>query len=90
VAFSNLDLPHLRTRQQVRTAVLGTFGKNFLVVDFEGVHSISNAAAHELFLKLPNYAAISVQPINLEPLVAQAIRHARLIGHSQAMTYVFR
>jgi hypothetical protein len=90
VAFSNLALPHLRTRQQVRTAVLGTFGKQFLVVDFDGVHSISNAAAHELFLKLPNYAAISVQPINLEPLVAEAVRHVLLIGHSQAMTFILR
>jgi hypothetical protein len=47
----------------------------FLIVDFEGVQSISDAAARELFIRLPLYWGMRVEAINAEPRVAQTIRH---------------
>jgi hypothetical protein len=47
-----------------------SYEKHFLLVDFEGVQSISPAAA-----KL-----ISIEPINLEPAVARTLWHARHLG----------
>jgi len=74
VALRGLCLTDLRTRHQVRTLVRGLdFFQRFLVVDFEGVHSISRAAALELFLKTPWRMHISVEPINMELSVARAV-----------------
>src|ERR1700716_3258193 len=51
VALRGLGLTELRTRQQIQAALRGVMDHQlFLVVDFEGVHSISEAAARELFL----------------------------------------
>ncbi len=74
VALSLLGLSEVRTRQQVRAALRGLADRHrFLVVDFEGVHSISEAASRELFLKVPQNSGMFVQPINLEPMVARRV-----------------
>ena len=46
---------------------------SYLVIDFEGVRAISEAAARELFVKLPQYSGTWVQSINLEPSVARTV-----------------
>ncbi len=81
VALSRLGLIDLRTRRQIRDAVRGLSSeKYFLLVDFEGVQSISPAAANELLFKVSYYNLISVQPINLEPAVARTLWHVRHLG----------
>lgn len=81
VALSRLGLLDLRTRRQIRDAVGGlSYEKYFLLVDFEGVQSISSAAANELLFRVSNYKLIWVQPINLEPAVARTLWHVRHLG----------
>jgi hypothetical protein len=81
VALSRLALTDLRTRQQVRAALRGLdYDRHYLVVDFEGVHSISQAAAQELFLKVPRYMLMLVEPINMEPVVARIVWHVIRLG----------
>jgi hypothetical protein len=81
VALSRLGFNELRTRQQVRAALRGVhYCRRFLVVDFEGVHAISEAASHELFHKVPRYTGLLVEPINLEPPVARTVWHVIRFG----------
>ena len=81
VALSRLGLTDIRTRRQVRDAVHGlSYEKYFLVVDFEGVQSISSAAAQELLFRVSNYKFVSVQPINVEPAVSRTLWHVRQLG----------
>ena len=81
VALSRLGLIDLRTSRQIRDAVRGlSSAKYFLLVDFEGVQSISPAAANELLFKVSYYNLISAQPINLEPAVARTLWHVRHLG----------
>jgi hypothetical protein len=76
VGARRLGLTDLRTRQQLRRALEGMIDHGrFLIVDFEGVQSISDAAARELFIRLPLYWGMRVEAINAEPRVAQTIRH---------------
>jgi len=51
-----------------------------LVVDFDGVHSISDAAARELFLSIPGYWGMQVEAINADPRVAQTIQYVVRVG----------
>jgi hypothetical protein len=81
VALSRLGLTDLRTRRQIRDAVRGLpYEKHFLLVDFEGVQSISPAAANELLFKVSYYKLIPIQPINVEPAVARTLWHVRHLG----------
>ena len=81
VALSRLALTDLRTRQQVRAALRGLdYHRQFLVVDFEGVHSISPAAAQELFLKVPREMFLFVEPINMDPVIARIVWHVIRFG----------
>lgn len=81
VALSRLDVTELRTRQQLRAALRGVVDRpRFLIVDFEGVSSISRAVAHELFFKLPKQARTYVEPINLEPVVARIVWQVVRLG----------
>jgi hypothetical protein len=76
VALSGPALAQLRTRGQVCTALRNlSRDRLFLIVDFEGVQSISPAASHELFVRVPRSEAILVEPINLDPAIAQTISH---------------
>jgi hypothetical protein len=76
VSLSGLALTKLRTRGQVRTALRNLCrDRPFLIVDFEGVHSISESASHELFVRVPRSEAILVEPINLNPAIAKTISH---------------
>jgi hypothetical protein len=81
VALSRLGLTDVRTRRQIRDAVRGlSYGKYFLLVDFEGVQSISPAAANELLFKVAYYNLTHVQPINVEAAVARTLWHVRHLG----------
>jgi hypothetical protein len=74
LAFCGLGLWEVRTRNQVRAALRGLIDlHSYLVIDFEGVRAISEAAARELFVKLPQYSGTWVQSINLEPSVARTV-----------------
>jgi|GEM_PF-1900220 len=74
VSVGGLALTDLRTQQQVRTLLRGLVSHRlFLVVDFAGVRSISEAASRELFLNVPRRDTIWVEPINLEPAVGRTI-----------------
>ncbi len=76
VALSGLALTQLRTRGQVCTVLRHlSCDRPFLIVDFQGVHSISEAASHELFVRVPRSEAILVEPINLDPAIAKTIFH---------------
>jgi hypothetical protein len=76
VALSGIGLTQLRTRSQVRTALRHlSWGQAFLIVDFQDVHSISESACHELFVRLPRTEATFVQPINPGPAIASIISH---------------
>ena len=81
VALGNLDGPGLRTRQQARALLRGVDNQSYLVVDFEGLHSVSETACQEFLVKLPRRRGIAVQPINLEPAVAQTAWHVLRTGH---------
>jgi hypothetical protein len=82
VALSRLALTDLRTRQQVRTALRGlAYGQRFLVVGFEGVHSISQAASHELFINAAQRSGMFIEPINLEPGVARTVWRLARLGY---------
>ncbi len=82
VALSRLPLTGLRTRQQLRAALRGVVHRqDFLIVDFEGMSSISRAAAHELLFRLPQDGAIFVEPINLEPAVARIVWQVVRFGY---------
>jgi anti-anti-sigma regulatory factor len=83
VALRGLGLTELRTRQQIQAALRGVMDHQwFLVVDFEGVHSISEAAARELFLGVPQNWGMGmlIEAINMEPRVARAIGHVVRFG----------
>jgi hypothetical protein len=81
VALGSLALNYVRTRLQVRAALDGLLYRHrFLVVDFEGVRSISEAASHELFLEVPRRTTTFVEPINLEPAVSQIISRTIRFG----------
>ena len=74
VALSGLALTQLRTREQVCTVLRHlSYRRPFLIVDFQGVHSISESACHELFVRVPRSQAILVEPINLDPAIARTI-----------------
>ena len=75
VALSRLGLNEVRTRRQIQTALHGLLDDpmRYLVVDFEGVHALSDAAASELLLRVPREFSVRVEPINLEPLVARTV-----------------
>ena len=78
VALRGLGLTEVRTRQQIRGALRGAMDyRRFLIVDFEGVRFISEAASRELFLTAPRRWGLLVEAINLESRVAQAIGHVR-------------
>jgi hypothetical protein len=82
VAFSRLALTELRTRQQLRAALRGVvYRAGFLVLDFEGVNSISRAAAHELLFRVPQVVGTFVAPINLEPAVARTVQQVLRFGY---------
>ncbi len=81
VSLRGLGLTELRTRQQIRTALRGMIDRPWhLVVDFDGVHSVSDAAAHELFLSIPGYWGMQVEAINADPRVGQAIQYVVRVG----------
>jgi hypothetical protein len=81
VALSGLGFSQLRTRGQVRMALRHlSYGRPFLIVDFQGVHSISESASDELFVKVPRTEAILVEPINLDPAIARTISHVLRCG----------
>ena len=75
VALHRLGLTEVRTRQQLRTALHGLLGnpKRYLIVDFEGVRALSDAAACELLFKIRREFYVRVEPINLEPAVARTV-----------------
>jgi hypothetical protein len=86
VALGGLALTDLRTRQQVRTALRGLPGRPrlFLVVDFEGVQSISQSAAKELFVEVPPDGIMYVEAINMEASVARTV--SRVVRFEQAQS----
>jgi len=55
-----------------------SFVYNYVVIDFEGVRSVSEAAANELFVKL--LRSKRARAINLEPDVARTIRNVLRLG----------
>lgn len=73
----------LRTRQQVRAALRGLSkdSHDFLVVDFEGVRSISHSAATELFVEVPQHGILHVEAINMEASVAQTVSRVIRFEH---------
>ncbi len=75
VALNRLGLIEVRTRQQLRTALYSLLDhpKRYLIVDFEGVGALSDAAGSELLLKIPREFSVRVEPINLEPTVARTV-----------------
>jgi hypothetical protein len=75
VALHRLGLTEVRTRQQLRTALHGLLDnpKRYLIVDFEGVRALSDAAACELLFKIRREFYARVEPINLEPAVARTV-----------------
>src|SRR5260370_27906561 len=81
VSLRGLGLTELRTRQQIRTALRGMIDRPWhLVVDFDAVHSVADAAAHELFLSIPGYWGMQVEAINADPQVGQAIQYVVRVG----------
>jgi hypothetical protein len=80
VALGGIQWNRLRTRQQVQSLLSGFRGR-FLIIDFQGVHSISVAACDEMLFKLPHRNGFSVQSINLEPSVAQIVRRVFRFGN---------
>ncbi len=87
VAFASLALTDLRTRQQVRSALRGlyNYSHDFLVVDFEGVRSISHSAATELFVEAPQHGILYIEAINMEPSIARTV--SRVIRFEQRRDY---
>ncbi len=87
LALLSLGLSDLRTRQQVRTAVRGLpdHPHHFLIVDFEGVRSISQSAVKELFVEVPLRGLLWVEAINMEASVARTVwrvvRFEERVGH---------
>ena len=75
LALVSLGLTDLRTRQQVRSAMRGLpeHPHHFLIVDFEGVRSISRSAVKELFVEIPLHGLLYVEAINMEASVAQTV-----------------
>jgi hypothetical protein len=88
LALISLGLTDLRTRQQVRTALRGLpeHPHHFLIVDFEGVRSISQSAIKELFFELPLRGMLYVEAINMEASVARTVwrvvRFEERVGYS--------
>jgi hypothetical protein len=81
VALRGLGLTELRTRQRIRAELRGMIGRpRYLVVDFEGVDTISEAVARELFLEVPAYWGMQVEAINADPRVAQTIQYIVRVG----------
>jgi hypothetical protein len=68
-------LTDLRSRQQVATALRGLADHphDFLIVDFEGVRSISQSAIKELFFEVPLRGILYVEAINMEASVARTV-----------------
>ncbi len=87
LALGSLALADLRTRQQVRAALRGLPKRSyeFLVVDFEGVRSISHSAATELFVEVPPHGIMYVEAINMEASLARTV--ARVIRFEQRKGY---
>jgi hypothetical protein len=89
VALGSLALTDLRTRQQVRAALRGLpkHSHDFLVVDFEGVRSISHSAATALFVEVPQRRIVYIEAINMEASVARTV--SRVIRFEQRKGYRF-
>jgi hypothetical protein len=87
LALISLGLTDLRTRQQIRTALRGLpeDPHHFLIVDFEGVRSISQSAIKQLFFELPLKGVLYVEAINMEASVARTV--SRVIGFEQRKGY---
>jgi hypothetical protein len=81
VGLRLLELTEIRTRQQIRFALQGLAEHRwFLIVDFEDVRFISEAASHELCVAVQDFWSIRVQPINMEPDVARTIRNVLYVN----------
>jgi hypothetical protein len=75
VRLRTLTSADLRTRSQVRHYVQGVAPRaGFLIVDFDGVSSVSDSALGELFLSIPENDMAQVKGINMAPEVAQRLR----------------
>ena len=87
LSLGGLGLQHVRTRQQIRTALRGVSDRrpDFLVIDFEDVQTISHAAARALLIDVPSHEHILyVEPINMRAPLAltvwRVIRFAERAG----------
>jgi hypothetical protein len=87
LALSSIGLTDLRTRQQVRAALRGLPERHhdFLVVDFEGVQSISPSAGKELFVGVPRHGILYVEAINMDASLARIV--SRVIRFEQRAGY---
>jgi|SRR5229473_761648 hypothetical protein len=78
VSLRAVGLIEVRTRRQIRGALRGAMDyRRFLIVDFEGVRFISDAASRELFITLARRWGMLVEAINLDSRVAQSVGHVR-------------
>jgi len=82
IALNRLGLSEVRTRQQLRAALHGLldYPKRYLIVDFEGVHALSDAAACELLCKIRREFSVRVEAINLEAPVARTVLRVLRFG----------
>jgi hypothetical protein len=80
VSMTGLGLTEVRTRRQVRKAVENLPSRTRVVfLDFDGVHSLSRAAAKEIIFGRPIFMA-DLHPINAEPPVKRALERIRRLG----------
>lgn len=79
VAYINLSqiAVNLVTRRQASDALANLDSKSFIFADFEGVESVTDAFAVEMFATWPQGARPSPVPINMAPDVAIRVRRAQ-------------
>ena len=80
VSLAGLGVTELRTRQQVRQALANLPNRpSHVIVDLEGLQSLSPAAAKEIVFGRLNYWSF-VEAINPGPAVKRALERIRRLG----------
>jgi len=78
VSLAGLGLTEVRTRHQVRKAVGNLpVSTSFVLLDLDGVHVLSPAAAKEILFCRPCFPTAYIEPINPEPAVKRALVRVR-------------
>ena len=81
VSLAGLGMTELRTRQQMRKALRNLPGiASFVLLDLEGIHALSPAAAKEILFGRPCFPRVYIEPINAEPAVKRALERIRRLG----------